>query len=54
MVLACKDSTGGIRTYTKSSSIGECALLSNSISSRIVNKLLLEAEMMCTRVIIPL
>ena len=47
-------SIGGIRRYTKSSSIGECALLSNYISSRIINKLLLEAQMMCTRVIIPL
>ena len=53
LVLACKDSVGGIRRYTKSSSTGECALLSNCIKSRI-NKLLLEAWMMCTRVIIPL
>ena len=49
-----KDSARGIRRYTKSSSTGECALLSNYISSRIINKLLLEARMMCTRVIIPL
>ena len=54
LVLACKDSAGGIRRYTKSSSIGECALLSNCISYRIINKLLLEAQMMCTRVILPL
>ena len=54
LVPVCKDSAGGIRRYTKSSSIGECTLLSNYISSRIINKLLLEAQMMCTRVIIPL
>ena len=53
-VPACKDSTEGIRRYTKSSSTGDCALLSNCISSRIINKLLLETQMMCTRVIIPL
>ena len=54
LVPACKDSARGIRRYTKSSSTGECALLSNYISSRIINKLLLEAQMMCTRVKIPL
>ena len=48
-----KDYVGGIMRYTKSSSTGECTLLSNCIRSRI-NKLLLEAQMMCTRVIIPL
>ena len=54
LVPACKDSAGGIRRYTKSSSTSECALLSNCIISRIINKLLLKARMRCTRVIIPL
>ena len=43
LVPTCKDFAGGIRRYTKSSSRSECALLSNYISSKIINKLLLEA-----------